>query len=345
MGLKDVFLEWLLPSRTFAKSETPESDLRFARLVICGFYLMLTGLILYTLTWLFWRGRIEVFSQQYKVDYIEAPSLAFCPYDRNASIQWPSARKPWLAAAKIDLAGSHSLDVVPENCTFDRVCACVDMHKYGLTDVDRDERINGGRPMVYHESIEIRVNFSDPSPERVLKIGIYDRLDSSPDWFYINQGGHWIGQLELTIWTVIDASFQGLLNTLRGDFRAMCKNHHIFRYTSQEVGNPRMHRHWNETSIQYEMKTFFVDETMSSQRAFSLYTVFVIIAICAIRWALVETFFLVFIPQYEEKSDEPVSRQLSSMSLLLRRYLCCCCKFSRDGEEQPLLDEKSSSSP
>lgn len=345
MVFRDAALEWLLPARTFAKSETPESDLKFARLVIAVFYLLLTGLIVYTLAWLFYKGRIEVFSQQYKVDYIEAPSIAFCPYESNTSILWPAAKTPWVKGAKIDMEGSHALDIKAENCTFDRACACVDLHHYGLTDVDRDASINGGRSMVFHEFIDLRANFSDPSPERVLKIGIFDHSDTSPDWFYMNQGGHWIGQLELTIWTVVDASFHGVMNTLRGDWRAMCKNHHIFRYTSQEVGPPGMHRHWNETQIQYEMKTFFIDETMSSQRAFSLYSVFVILAICAIRWALVETFFVVFIPQYEEKADEPVYRQLSSTSLLLRTYLCCCCNRRKDGEEQPLLDQKTASTP
>jgi hypothetical protein len=343
MGLKEAFLEWLLPRRAFSKSQTQEADLKFARLVIGVFYLMLTGLIVYTLVWLFWKGRIEVFTQQYKVDYIEAPSLAFCPYEFNASIQWPAAKEPWVSAFKNDLAGHHSLDIQGESCRFDRTCACVDLHKYGLTDVDRDERINGGRPMVFHEYIEVRVNLTDPSPERTLKVGIYDHADTSPDWFYMNQGGHWIGQMELTIWTVVDASFQGLFRTLEGDWRAMCKNHHVFRYTSQEVGNPRMHRQWNETHVQYEMKTFFVDETMSSQRAFSLYSVGVIFAIIAIRWALVETFFIVFIPQYEEKTDEPVVRQLSSTSELIRTWLCCCFRFSSAGEEQPLIQEKESS--
>merc|ERR1719215_1655883 len=185
----------------------------------------------------------------------------------------------------VGVHGTTNLKVTPRDCTFDRKCACVDMSSYHLNDVERNitdkEFAKSEFWTLMREGIEIRTNFSDPSDENVLKVGIYDSTDSSPDWLYVNQGSMFLGQLELIVWTVVDVSVAGLVKTFKGDLRAMAKNRHIFRYTSQQVTNARKHQPWTETSIRYEMKTFFVEETMSSPRAFSLYTVGVLIALAA----------------------------------------------------------------
>jgi hypothetical protein len=339
------FKEWLLPSVTFERSSTAKKDLAFARIVLAIFYAGLAGVFIYTVIRLCYSGRIELFSNMYKVDFVQAPSLAFCPFNANDTLQWPDGTEPWATATKDDLTNgsvtSHVLTVTPRNCSFDRNCGCVDMGEYSLSDTSRTTHPRGAKhEMVFRESIEIRTNFSDPSPERVLKVGIYDSYDSAPDWFYVNQGSMFIGQLELIIWTVVDVSIQGLVNTLKGDLRAMVKNRHIYRYTSQSVGSSRQHQSWRETSVRYEMKTFFVEETVSSHRALSWYTVGVLLALVALRWVVVDAFFMATMPEYQEKKDTPVFRELTGTSVWIRNLFCCC--LDDTGERDPLLSEGKS---
>jgi len=337
------FKEWLLPSTTFEQSGSPKKDLAFGRIILALFYLALTGVFVYTVVRLCYSGRIELFSNLYKVDFVEAPSLAFCPFNPNDTIQWPAGTEPWVSATKYDLKGSHGLSITARNCSFDRSCGCVDMGAYRLFDSARETHQDPAHhAMVFRENVEIRTNLSDPSAERVLKVGIYDSFDTAPDWFYVNQGSMFIGQLELIIWTVVDISVQGLLNTFKGDWRAMVKNRHIFRYTSQQIGNTRLHKEWSETSVRYEMKTFFVEETMSSHRAFSLYTVGVILALIAFRWVVVDAFFMITMPEWTEKKDVPVNRELTPTAIWFRNLCCCCLDDSEPRERDPLMDGKAS---
>lgn len=335
----EEFKEWLLPSVTFAASDKPKSDLRYGRILVCIFYAVLAGVFIYTVGRLCNSGRIELFSNLYKVDFVEAPSLAFCPFNPHDSIQWPSGASPAVIAKKFELTGDHSLAATLHNCSFDRHCGCVDMNAYRLSDSARETHPAGGNEaMVFRESIEIRTGLKDPSPDHVLKVGIYDSYDKAPDWFYVNQGSTFIGQLELIIWTVVDISAEGLVKTLKGDLRAMVKNRHIFRYTSQQVGTSRH----DETAIRYEMKTFFVEETMSSHRAFSLYTVGVLIALFALRYVVVDAFFVAIMPEHDPvKKNKPVLRELSSTSNWLRSFCCCCLDDSEASERGPLVEGKA----
>lgn len=296
---------------------------------------------MYTIARLLISGRIELFTSSYKVDFVEAPSLAFCPFSPNETVQWPLGAEPWASADKMDFEGVSDLGVTPRNCTFDRNCACVDMYAFKLQDVT-PKKVEGVLKSVQRQTIEMRTNFSDPSPERVLKVGIYDSYDKAPDWFYINQGALLICQLELTIWSVIDVSFNGLVETLKGDWRAMVRNKHIYRYTSQQVGDARLHQPWRETAIRYEMKTFFVDETMSSQRAFSLYTIAVIFVLIALRYVVVDAFMSTFFPEWQEKSDEPVVREFSGVAACLKTLFASCLPAEGEASERdPLLTPKS----
>lgn len=342
------FQEWLLPSESLSKSETPKRDLRYARTLIAIFYAILTGVLVYTVVRLVYSGRIEVFTNMYKVDFVEAPSLALCPFNANDRIEWPHGAGPWVAATKVAYKGISDLKVAPRNCTFDNRCVCVDLSAYRLRDFERnhtnrDEVSAVSDAEMFRESIEVRTNLSDPSDESVLKVGLYDSRDPAPDWLYVNQGSVFIAQLELIVWTIIDISVSGLVKTLMGDLRAMAKNRDIFRYTSQEVGNNRRNHSWHETSIRYEMKTFFVEETMSSARAFSLYTVGVLVALVALRIVIIDAFFLVIIPPHAEraKKEEDIVRELSPTAVWLRN-LCFFCCFPQDkegekDEKRPLL--------
>lgn len=342
----ESFKEWILPTGTFARSETPKTDLLFARGLSCVFWLAITGFIIYTVFRLVSSGRVELFRSSYKYDVIETPSLAFCPFNPNQTVQWPAGAEPWAFADKIDTGGVYDLDITPRNCSFDRNCACVDMYKYRFQDVTPD-KVDGKMQGVQRQTIEMRTNFSDPSPERVLKVGIYDNFDKSPDWIYVNQGSLFIAQLELTVWTVIDVSMHGLFETLKGDMRAMLRNKHIYRYTSQQVGDLRLHQPWRETSIRYEMKTFFVEETMSSRRAWSLYTLAVIILLFVLRAFMVDAFMATFFPEWQEKkAEETVVRELSDFSLVLRSFVSCILPAEEDSgssERKPLMaDHKAS---
>jgi hypothetical protein len=338
------FKEWLLPSETFAQSETPKKDLLFGRIAVAAFYAILTGFFIYTVGRLCYSGRIELFSNLYKVDYVEAPSLAFCPFNPNDTIQWPAGAEPWATANKVEMYGENQLDVVARNCTFDRNCACIDMSAFHLRDVTEDtaheHKERGKHDFVFRESIDIRTNLSDPSAEQVLKIGIYDSIDDRPDWFYVNQGSMFVGQLEMTVWTIVDVSIHGLINTFKGDLRAMVKNRHIYRYTSQQVGSLREHPPWQETSIRYEMKTFFVEETMSSPSAFSWYTVGVIFLLFAARWLILDAFYAVTMPEWKETSTGTVTRELTSHAVWLRDLCFCCMRDSEPSEREPLIEGK-----
>lgn len=334
------FLEWLLPAATFEKSKTPKRDLLYARILLVLFYLALTGVAIYTIVRLCWSGRIELFTSLYKVDFVEAPSLAFCPFNPNDTV----TGDPMLSVIKYELHGSHSLNVTPRSCSFDRHCCCVDLNAYRLRDsaTSTEPAMIGREAMVFHESINVTTNLSDPSPDHILKVGIYDSHDKAPDWFYVNQGAVFVGQLELTIWYIMDISIDGLLKTLMGDLRAMVKTRNIWKYTSQEVGD---HSRQHLTSVKYEMKTYFVEETMSSHRAFSLYTVGVIFALIALRWVVVDAFFHTIIPLYEEKAEKTEVRQLSPLAITMRNFLCCCIiDDSERPEREPLIGGKSQAS-
>jgi len=331
------FKEWLLPSTSFKNSRTPRADLLYARVLLALFYAALTGLFVYTVVRLCYSGRIELFSNLYKVDFVEAPSLAFCPFNPNQSIEWPDGKENFAVSAnKMDLDGEHHLHVKAGNCSFDRACGCVDMSAFHLTDISR-ETMNPAHGMVSRESIQFRTNLTDSSSEKVIKVGIYDSYDKSPDWFYVDQGTMFLGQLELIIWTVVDVSITGLINTFKGDLRAMVKNRHIFRYTSQSVG-AKQHQSTRETTVRYEMKTFFVEETMSSHRAFSLYTVGVILSLVALRYVVVDAFFLAMMPEYKEKNQEIKMRELTPTAVWMRNI--CLCGMGGDEEQSendPLL--------
>jgi len=331
------FKEWLLPSTSFKNSRTPRADLLYARVLLALFYAALTGLFVYTVVRLCYSGRIELFSNLYKVDFVEAPSLAFCPFNPNQSIEWPDGKENFAVSAnKMDLDGEHHLHVKAGNCSFDRACGCVDMSAFHLTDISR-ETMNPAHGMVSRESIQFKTNLTDSSSEKVIKVGIYDSYDKSPDWFYVDQGTMFLGQLELIIWTVVDVSITGLINTFKGDLRAMVKNRHIFRYTSQSVG-AKQHQSTRETTVRYEMKTFFVEETMSSHRAFSLYTVGVILSLVALRYVVVDAFFLAMMPEYKEKNQEIKMRELTPTAVWMRNI--CLCGMGGDEEQSendPLL--------
>lgn len=339
------FKEWLLPKETLSKSAHPKSDLKYARALIALFYVALTGVIIYTVARMCYSGRIEVFTNLYKVDFLEAPSLAFCPFNANDEIQWPGGAEPWVAASKVTLHGTNDLKIAPQKCAFNPRCACVSMSAYHLNDVLRNH--STALNEAFREQIEIRTNFSDPSEESVLKVGLYDSYDESPDWLYVNQGAIFIGQLELIVWTVVDVSISGLVKTFTGDIRAMAKNRHIFRYTSQQVGNNPMAplHHHHETSIRYEMKTFFVEETMSSPRAFSLYTIGVLIALYAMRVVITDAFFALILPEWKEYHEPSPHRMLSPTAVYFRNLFCFCCFPEQDGEDEALLKGTASDDP
>jgi hypothetical protein len=298
---------------------------------------------------------------------VEAPSLAFCPFDVNATIAGILNVSGVTAATKFDLLGSHALNLTHiYSCHFDRVCSCVDMSQFRLSDqsiehpdnvdmkTSRDALGKYTTTDVFRESIQISTNLSDPSSEHVIKVGIFDSGDRNPDWFYVNQGRLFVAQLELMYWYVADFSIHGIINTVKGDLRAMVKTKHIYKYTSQEVGQQRdaTTGEIGATGVRYEMKTFFVQETMSSLRAFSLYTIGVIALLGATSWALVFSFYTSLMPEYREKvsdieeEEEPVVlRQLSPAAQWIRDYICCCLgnieKDSPQEERAPLLPQKS----
>merc|ERR1719238_2179610 len=114
------------------------------------------------------------------------------------------------------------------------------------------------------------------------------------------------------------------------------KQRHIFRYTSQEVGARGAA---TESFVSYEMKNFFVDDTLSSETAFSPYALLYLLALIAIRSAMVGLFINTMFPEYNPDKDKTVVREHSGASQSLSYYFCCCCFPWSDGreEKEPLL--------
>lgn len=370
MGWATDFKEWLLPSETFQKSEDRDHDLLVARVLVFLFYSALGGVFLYTLLQLFVSGRIEVIRSGYKLDVIEAPSVAICPFWAKTKVTLPADKSKWATAEITSMHGTKRIDIEPFVCSYDRDCVCVDLFKHKgandasttslsdyITEKGKSVGFSGdfsSRETKFRDHVEIRTMLTDPSGDETLKIGLYDSVDPSPNWVYINQGEYSMGTLELATWTVTDMSLRGVRSTLDGDWKAMAKPRHIFRYTSQEVGRRGAYRQWNETSINYEMKNFFVDDTVSSETAFSGYTLAFLLFLILTRSVAIAIFFEAVLPEYVEKKDREVQRELSGVARGISFVFRPCSRRLRggpaeqeppaaaeaEGERRPLLGEQ-----
>jgi len=337
-----------LPLGTFSQSETPEEDLWKGRLLVFVFNCLVGCVLVYTLAQIFLVGRIETIKSSVKVDVVPAPSVAICPYEQNTELIMPSTNPyDWVRVFKVSPEGRHPLSAQPRRCSYDRNCVCVDLadnlnatlrdHKSEETSMIGSTGSLSKSPVVFNEHIELIAAVQDPSRAEVLKVGLYDRVDKAATFWYVNQGTEDYAQLELQVWTMTDTSLSHIFSytvpsVLQGDFRSLGNARHIWRIWSQNVGTRGSFAGWNETTIMYEMKTFFIEEIISSQNAFSVYTLFMLFVMFLGRQAVMAGLMDAFVPAWEAKGTIQV-RELSPLA----RYLCCqCCIRNR-----PLADQEA----
>lgn len=363
MGQWQDFLDWLVPSATFRHSKTKNRDLALVRSLTLFVYLGILAFVVYTLIYIVIEGRIEVVRSSIKLDSVEVPSIAVCPFMPNANITKPTNGDPWMVASLVFVnktTGNPDTEVLtskPFDCANlknnNRGCICMDLgdHKfYDHTTRWAQTATSGLLPAghmetLFRDRLEVTTNVKDPSGEDTLEIGLYTKNDRLPDWFYVGQGEYTIGNLELATWTATDISPTGLRKTLAGDFVAMAKYRLMFTFNGFQVGRRGLHRPVDQTKISYEMKNFFVDETVSSEKAQSIYGLLILVCLLLAKGAIHSIFMEVVMPVADPDKDKIQERELSAGSEWLA-YLCCCCCYQSPpddaarveaSEKQPLL--------
>jgi hypothetical protein len=348
----EYFEDKLLPAGTFGKGPDKEKNLRNARCIMLLFYLGYGGAFLYVIYTLLTSGRIEVYTSSYKMDVIEAPSVAVCPFNPGVDVI-PAPGVPeedMIKVVKYGVDGPEYLKTKSYKCDYDRGCMCVNLWSVKDGPVNfqdyRQKDVEGigttgektDRQMTFRERIEVSTNVTDPSKDKTLKVGFYDSVDKAPQWFYMSQGVWVLGSLELQTWTVSDMSFDAIWHTMKGDLESMMTSRHLFRYTSQEVGD---RGGTTESFVSYEMKNFFVDDTVSSETAFSPFALLSLVVMIMVRSAVIQLFTSTMFPEYDPKKGELVIRENSSTADSVTNWCGCFCflpiRGGKSDERTPLM--------
>jgi hypothetical protein len=336
-GLKEL----LFPSGSFRGPDPAENarNTSKARCIMLAFYLACLGAFLYQLYVYFLTGRVEVATTMYKMDYVEAPSVAVCPFWPATAIRVPAGaeRGSLLHVTKYGTHGPERLEVQARTCAFDRICICGDLWEIGSDEGARvvfhdhlsREAGNIGATgelsaskLKFRERIEVKTRATDGSGNETLKVGFYDSIDGRPQWFYMHQGAYVLGTLELSTWTVSHCTFGALYEFFTGNLHAMSEKRHLFRYTSQEVATTDG-RDRAESIFSYKMKDFFITNTVSAETSLSFYTLVYLIFIFAIRHAVVDIFIGFMFPAHDPHKGEAKQRDMSHHADLFAR-MCCC---------------------
>jgi len=343
--------EFLIPRGSF-KGPTAETDLRNARCTMLLVYLGYLLAFVYLLATAFVSGRMEVLSSQYKVDVIEAPSVAVCPFWPGTAIVPPDrlvvAEDQLIEVYKYTPAGEEKLRTRSRSCTYDRECVCVDLfdaeggpvqfHDHLQREVSNIGTTGAASEseMIFRERIEARTNVTDPSKDGTLKVGFYDSVDPRPHWFYM-QGGTWmLGKLELETWAVSDLSWQAIWEAVkRLDYTNVHQIRHIFRYTSYDGGTG--HGSSGESFVSYQMSNFFIEHQMSSEAAFSPYTLLFLLAMVVMYRPVIGTVQLAMFPELDPHKGETKVLEMSPAAAALNTCCMCFCCFPSSGESEPLV--------
>jgi hypothetical protein len=354
-SLTKIVKEILFPSGAFL-GPNPEENARNtskARFIMFFFYLAFLGFFAYQICCFFFLGRVEVITSTYKMNSLEAPSVAICPFWPNTAIVPPpdTEQEDILHVMKYGVRGPERLAVVPHICKFDRVCICGDLFDLGQDGgpvLFHDHRISETQnigatgeasesEVRFRERIEVSTNATDGSGNETLKVGFYDSTDEAPKFWYMHQGAYVLGKLELSTWSVQTITFQSIYNAITSPIssaQGLVKETHLFRYTSQEVAHV-LHGETKplESTFSYQMKNFFVDHKIAAETSFSLYAVWYLLLLVAFRGLVVQTFKTVMFPEYDPHTDETgvKRREMSDHANNMAEYGCCfsCCyRFS-----------------
>jgi hypothetical protein len=354
----DAFKELLFPSGSFRGPDPAENarNASKARGIMLAFYLGCLAAFLYQLYVYFLVGRVEVATTEYKMDWVEAPSIAVCPFWPGAAILLPVGEDNWelLHVMKYGAKGPEELEVQARTCTFDRVCICGDLWEIGTDEgsrvVFRDHlsRNTGNigatgelseSKLKFRERIEVKTRARDGSGNQTLKVGFYDSVDERPQWFYMHQGAYVLGSLELSTWSVSHCTFGAMYDFLLGDWDAMAEKRHLFRYTSQEVATG-LDTKRTESIFSYKMNNFFIANTVSAETSLSFYTFGYLIMIFAVRHAVVNIFIGFMFPEHDPNNGEAKHRDMSHHADLVAQLCCCwmcydCFKRAEPSETAP----------
>jgi hypothetical protein len=336
----EALKEFLFPSGSF-RGPDPAVNARNtgkARCIMLVFYLGCLALFLYHLYVYFLTGRVEVVTTTYKMDWVEAPSVAVCPFWPDTSIKLRSTpRGRLLHVVKYGAEGPEHLEVQAYTCTFDRVCICGDLWEFGSDESSRvafrDHRSRrvgnigttgavSEAKLKFRERIEVKTRATDSSGDETLKVGFYDSVDRRPQWFYMHQGAYVLGTLELATWTVSHGTFEAMYHFLTGEWGALIETRHLFRYTSQEVAQGLWGEKWPESTFSYEMKDFFIENTVSSETSMSFYTLAYLLFIFVIRHAVVNIFVGFMFPEHQEHAGEAKQRDMSHQAEVFAEMIC-----------------------
>merc|ERR1719160_1976628 len=130
--------EGLFPSGAFLGPDADENarNTSKARCIMFVFYIAFMGFFAYQICVFFFLGRVEVMTSTYKMNSVEAPSVAVCPFWPNTAIVPPpdTSQEDILHVVKYGVHGPERLPVVPHVCKFDRVCICGDLWDLGPDD-------------------------------------------------------------------------------------------------------------------------------------------------------------------------------------------------------------------
>jgi hypothetical protein len=309
------------------------------------FYLAFLGFFAYQMCVFFLLGRVDVVSSTYKMNSIEAPSVAVCPFWPNTAIVSPpnTSEEDILHVIKYGVQGPERIPVVPHVCKFDRVCICGDFwdlgpdggpvmfHDHRISETERIGETGGhsDAEVRFRERIEVKTNATDGSNNETLKIGFYDSTDEAPQFFYMHQGAYVLGNLELAQWDVQTITFETIWRAINERvLDGMVKERHLFRYTSQEVAHV-LHEETKpfESTFSYKMKNFFVDHKVAAETSFSLYAFGYLLILVAVRGLVVTTFISAMFPEYDpHKNEKGVRRrEMSDHADRLATYFCCFC--------------------
>lgn len=335
--------EYLVQEGTFGNSERGRRTLVAARLCLLTLYVFLGVVFLVSIA-TYLMGRVEIVDHRMKVEQLEVPSVAICPWEPLSAIVVPQNASFVAYAMKYTAEGNARLSVQPRECSFDRVCMCLDLSGEVLQDIDNAGTQHLGATGVsseglqnYRERIEVHTTLTDPSPVHTLKIGFYDSVDSRPSWSYVRQWFYILGQLRLDTWLVSEARVtENLVGMLRGAMPQL-QRRHFYTYTSSGADDSmELEDNMRTTTLSYEFKSFFIIETISARKSWSLFTfVSLLILLVALSNALMvwNTLF----PEYVEGG---VRRRTVARPLEWCASCLCGHELGHDHDEDALAAKK-----
>eukprot|EP00747_Dinoflagellata_sp_TGD_P051905 gnl/TRDRNA2_/TRDRNA2_147602_c0_seq1.p1 gnl/TRDRNA2_/TRDRNA2_147602_c0~~gnl/TRDRNA2_/TRDRNA2_147602_c0_seq1.p1 ORF type:complete len:359 (+),score=56.70 gnl/TRDRNA2_/TRDRNA2_147602_c0_seq1:96-1172(+) len=300
------FGEFLVPDGTFGDGPKANRSLLCARVCLFLIYALIAFIFFGTIALLF-VGRVEIVDHRMKFDRLEAPSVAICPWLSNTSVEVHPSASYIVEAYKFGVNGRKKLQNKPRKCVYDRVCYCLELFDVKLEDVDDSHHSNSDgqyseEMMTFRERIEIHTTLRDPSSQHTLKYGFFDEQDHRPSWYYAPQFHFVIGQLRLDSWMVSpDHDTRTLWQMLKGDMHELRRHFYSYIYSETDSSMDVDEQHQQYTRLSYEFRTFFVVETISSTKAYGVFTLISMIILLAALSNIMLLFEWLFPPHAENK--------------------------------------------